>query len=277
MSRSAIFVFLLVVYRASAQLQACTAAGERCKTKDGADTCSSCPADTTCNQFTTSSGNLGHFYCQFTQCLLENADCANRVGTCCDGLACGANPSGAGRTCQKACTAAGDQCQTTTGTTTCINCPTDTACTQFTTASGNLGAFYCQFTQCLVENADCANRVGTCCDGLTCGPNPNGAGRTCNGPTTTTTTTTATGCQTVSGAQCQFPFTFKGKTYTGCTNAGGFRTPWCSTLTNNGVHVQGNYGDCDLSTCSLDPSCGGKGGSGGYGGGHHGRPGGFFG
>ena len=27
---------------------------------------------------------------------------------------------------------------------------------------------------------------------------------------------------------CEFPFTYKGVTYQGCTKVGGYSTPWCS-------------------------------------------------
>jgi len=72
-----------------------------------------------------------------------------------------------------------------------------------------------------------------------------------------TTTTGPTSCQTVSGQACVFPFTHKGVTHTSCTLQGGYSIPWCSTLTdNNGQHVMGNYGDCDLTSglCSQELS-----------------------
>merc|ERR1712106_567003 len=89
--------------------------------------------------------------------------------------------------------AIGSQCKTKTGTTTCPACPGGTACTQWTTSSGNLGAFYCQYTSCLPENEYCGGRVGTCCSGLDCGLSTTDATiRTCNMPATTTTTSTTT-------------------------------------------------------------------------------------
>merc|ERR1712123_143538 len=112
----------------------------------------------------------------------------------------------------------GGQCQTKTGTTTCTACPRGTACTQWTTSSGNLGAFYCQNTVCLPEDEYCGGRVGTCCSGLDCGLATTDATiRTCNMPATTTTTSTTTSttlsgatCQTIGGAKfglpCIFPF-----------------------------------------------------------------------
>merc|ERR1719357_500162 len=62
--------------------------GSQCKTKIGVETCTPCPAGTSCSQWTTSSGSLGAFYCQYTVCLAEGAFCNNRVGTCCSGLEC---------------------------------------------------------------------------------------------------------------------------------------------------------------------------------------------
>merc|ERR1711892_1110326 len=197
----------------------------------------------------------------------------------------------------------GSQCQTKTGTTTCTACPGGTACTQWTTSSGNLGAFYCQYTFCLPKDMYCGGRVGTCCSGLDCGLATTDATiRTCNMPATTTTTSTTTTstttitstastttattattttdtttpaivivtepgkttttmpttsttlsgatCQTIGGAKiglpCIFPFTNKGVTYTACTTSGGFDKPWCSTSTDIlGNHKLGNWGDCN--------------------------------
>ena len=62
-------------------------------------------------------------------------------------------------------------------------------------------------------------------------------------------------CKTVSGAKpnlpCVFPFRYNGRVYNSCVSAG-FDDPWCSTLTNMfGVHVNGNWGNCDKSACPL--------------------------
>merc|ERR1711892_1130974 len=93
--------------------------------------------------------------------------------------------------------AIGSQCQTKTGTTTCTACPGGTACTQWTTSSGNLGAFYCQYTFCLPKDMYCGGRVGTCCSGLDCGlATTDATDRTCNVPATTTTTSTTTSTTT---------------------------------------------------------------------------------
>merc|ERR1711872_661199 len=40
--------------------------GSQCKTKVGVETCTPCPAGTSCSQWTTSSGSLGAFYCLYT-------------------------------------------------------------------------------------------------------------------------------------------------------------------------------------------------------------------
>merc|ERR1712037_192872 len=112
----------------------------------------------------------------------------------------------------------GSQCKTKGGDETCSTCcspcPAGTACSQWTTSSGSLGAFYCQYTACLAEGAFCNNRVGKCCSGLDCRKtNETAVAQTCNKPTTTTTATTTTTsssskCMTTSGAvrgaECQF-------------------------------------------------------------------------
>merc|ERR1712055_603503 len=72
-------------------------------------------------------------------------------------------------------------------------CPAGTACSQWTTSSGGLGAFYCQYTACLAEGAFCNNRVGKCCSGLDCSKTSESAvAQTCNKPTTTTAAPTTT-------------------------------------------------------------------------------------
>merc|ERR1719432_713143 len=161
----------------------------------------------------------------------------------------------------------GSQCKTKVGVETCTPCPAGTACSQWLTSSGNLGAFYCQYTTCLAEGAFCNNRVGKCCSGLDCAKTSEDAvAQTCNKPTTTsapttttsttpvtTTTTTTTSpskCITtsgaVSGAECQFPFVFQGQVYNSCTTAGGFSQPWCST----GSNAYRQWGYC-ASSCTA--------------------------
>merc|ERR1711953_1633536 len=137
----------------------------------------------------------------------------------------------------------GSLCKTKVGVETCTPCPGGTACSQWTTSSGGLGAFYCQYTTCLTEGAFCNNRVGKCCSGLDCKKTSESAvAQTCNRPattataapttttseaatttegiavqTTTATTTTSSKCLTTSGAvsgvECQFPFVFQGQVY----------------------------------------------------------------
>ena len=52
---------------------------------------------------------------------------------------------------------------------------------------------------------------------------------------------------------CVFPFTHGGITHTECTG-GGFK-PWCSTKTDeNGVHVNENWGYCNLNKCIAECS-----------------------
>merc|ERR1711892_668291 len=91
----------------------------------------------------------------------------------------------------------GGQCKTKSGTSTCTPCPGGTDCTQWTTSSGNLGAFYCQYTFCLPKDMYCGGRVGTCCSGLDCGLATSDATiRSCNMPATTTTASTTTSTTT---------------------------------------------------------------------------------
>ena len=54
------------------------------------------------------------------------------------------------------------------------------------------------------------------------------------------------------GKICVFPFKFDGVTYNGCTTVIDDKL-WCSTLTNNGVHVggQNQWGYCN-SQCPVD-------------------------
>merc|ERR1711928_167208 len=104
----------------------------------------------------------------------------------------------------------GSQCKTKVGVETCAPCPAGTSCSQWTTSSGSLGAFYCQYTVCLAEGAFCNNRVGTCCSGLECSKTSETAvAQTCNNPATTTTailiettTTTASSTTTTSASKC---------------------------------------------------------------------------
>merc|ERR1711936_1008678 len=99
----------------------------------------------------------------------------------------------------------GSLCKTKVGVETCTPCPAGTACSQWTTSSGGLGAFYCQYTACLAEGAFCNNRVGKCCSGLDCSKTSESAvAQTCNKPTTTTTapTPTATTTTTTSSSKC---------------------------------------------------------------------------
>lgn len=64
-------------------------------------------------------------------------------------------------------------------------------------------------------------------------------------------------CETVTGRRCQFPFTFKGKEYTQCTNDGTTNgKPWCAyELRRNGEVIPGKWEDCDTSVCAADEVC----------------------
>merc|ERR1711936_544380 len=142
--------------------------GSLCKTKVGVETCAPCPAGTACSQWTTSSGGLGAFYCQYTACLAEGAFCNNRVGKCCSGLDCSkTSETAVAQTCNKPTT-------TTTAPTTTTTTPSTTTTSESTTTP----------IEIVVETTT----------------------------TTTTTTTSSSKCMTtsgaVSGAECQFPFVF---------------------------------------------------------------------
>merc|ERR1711936_514725 len=100
----------------------------------------------------------------------------------------------------------GSLCKTKVGVETCTPCPTGTACSQWTTSSGGLGAFYCQYTTCLAEGAFCNNRVGKCCAGLDCSKTSEDAvAQTCNKPTTTAPPTTTTPLTTTTSASTTTP------------------------------------------------------------------------
>merc|ERR1711990_366042 len=66
------------------------------------------------------------------------------------------------------------------------------------------------------------------------------------------------GCLTVGGrkvnARCVFPFSFRGRTYNGCTTIS-LKKLWCSTRTDsNGKHIRGQWGYCN-SACQTDQDC----------------------
>jgi len=68
-------------------------------------------------------------------------------------------------------------------------------------------------------------------------------------------------CLTVDGGRvnvgCVFPFSFKGRTYNGCTTDDDPENRlWCSTRTDsNGVHISGReWGHCN-SACRTDQEC----------------------
>ena len=49
-------------------------------------------------------------------------------------------------------------------------------------------------------------------------------------------------CKTEGGYRCKFPFTYKGKTYNGCTKAGGYRR-WC-------YQIDGRWDYCKTGQCN---------------------------
>jgi len=188
--------------------------GSQCKTKVGVETCTPCPAGTACSQWTTSSGNLGAFYCQYTTCLPEGAFCNNRVGKCCSGLDCSkTSESAVAQTCNKPPTT------TTTAAPTTTTTPLTTTTSESTTTT-----------------------IGIVVQTTT---------TTATTTTGTTTTTSSSKCMTTSGAECRFPFFFKGQVYNECTTAGGFTQPWCST--GNGYHINSEWGNCASNCPGAEP------------------------
>ena len=64
-------------------------------------------------------------------------------------------------------------------------------------------------------------------------------------------------CETKTDQECDFPFTYKGKTYENCTtdalNSDETNlNAWCATETDEeGVMVEGKYGECDFDSCEY--------------------------
>merc|ERR1712013_98298 len=158
----------------------------------------------------------------------------------------------------------GSQCKTKVGVETCAPCPAGTSCSQWTTSSGSLGAFYCQYTVCLAEGAFC-NVYNSCttaggfsqpwCATTTNSYYINSHWGNCasNCPGVNSETEPEEVCMTESGATpnlpCVFPFRHWGKTYWTCTTDGD-KKPWCSTKVDRyGNHQLGNWGDCNLASC----------------------------
>ena len=56
-----------------------------------------------------------------------------------------------------------------------------------------------------------------------------------------------TECVTTKKIPCVFPFEYKSETYNECTTVDFGNTMWCSTRTEDGVHVKGEYGECDMN------------------------------
>ena len=64
-------------------------------------------------------------------------------------------------------------------------------------------------------------------------------------------------CETKTDQECDFPFTYKGKTYENCTTDALDETTnadkaWCATETDeDGVMLEGKHGECDLDRCEY--------------------------
>ena len=55
-------------------------------------------------------------------------------------------------------------------------------------------------------------------------------------------------CKTVGGENCVFPFTYDGRTYSGCTLDGGESKLWCATGVDNSGNYVGKY-DWGTESC----------------------------
>merc|ERR1711955_136540 len=58
------------------------------------------------------------------------------------------------------------------------------------------------------------------------------------------------GCKTEGGKLCTFPFIYRGKKYNECT-AFHNTVPWCATTTLKDWSFNGNWGNCDCSSCTC--------------------------
>merc|ERR1719394_591059 len=169
------------------------------------------------------------------------------------------------------CAGAGASCIDSTFNMLCT-CPAGTSC-----APGAGGSFFCQYSFCLPDTMFCDGNIGVCCSGK-CEQLAGAAFKTCTAVTATTTTTTVTTTTTTTpvttttqapiqiiiatattttpaptcSTPCKFPFVYNGVVHYACTNAGGFKNPWCSTKTDAfGKHVIGNYADCGVG-CPVE-------------------------
>jgi len=78
-------------------------------------------------------------------------------------------------------------------------------------------------------------------------------------PGSPTPTASVSGCTTIAGDSCRFPFTFKGVKYDACTTDHSENgAPWCAVQVNNrGRVVRGRWGDCagNCPGSAADESC----------------------
>ena len=120
------------------------------------------------------------------------------------------------------------------------------------------------------DQRGCVTATPTCTDPRGCVKTTSTTSKPCTNPrgcVESLEIPTIIGCQTSQtdagyqnkgklNAACVFPFTVQGNTFYSCTYEFNFLTrnqkPWCSTKTDeNGKHLDGNWGVCDMDTCNI--------------------------
>merc|ERR1712002_781696 len=89
-------------------------------------------------------------------------------------------------------------------------------------------------------------------DLLPCTDDGNGDACDCPSEETPRWPFSTSGCKTVKGEQCTFPFIYRGKTYLECTTVRNNGVLWCATDTrSDGSFINGKWGNCDSSSCTV--------------------------
>merc|ERR1719394_116421 len=242
--------------------QTCAGAGASCIDSTFNMLCT-CPAGTSC-----APGAGGSFFCQYSFCLPDTMFCDGNIGVCCSGK-CEQLAGAAFKTCTAVTATTTTTTVTTTTTTTPVTTTTQApiqiiiATTTTTTAAPTNVCTTTAGTACVFPftymgqtYTSCTNAGGfqpAWCSTKTdaYGNHIIGSFGDCNVNTCSTAATTTTPSPTCS-TPCKFPFVYNGVVHYACTNAGGFKNPWCSTKTDAfGKHVIGNYADCGVG-CPVE-------------------------